>query len=357
MLHNRTFQKMTVCEADKSATDMKRIFRIAGLAGAGFVINSIIRKVREYDFSQRVVLITGGSRGLGLVLAREFAKQGARLAICARDIGELERAKLDLECHGAEVITLRCDVTRRSEVEELVAQVQDYYGRIDVLVNNAGTIEVGPFEVMTIEDFENAMNTHFWAPLYTMLAVLPQMRSRREGRIINIASIGGKISVPHLLPYCASKHALVGLSEGLYAELRKDGVVVTTVCPGLMRTGSARNAEFKGKHRQEYALFSLSGALPITSMSAVRAARQIVAASKRGDAEVVLSLPAQIAAVIHRVFPDFVAHTLALVNGLLPDAGGIGKRKAKGKDSTSFFAPSKLTILNDLAAVRNNEFG
>src|SRR5437868_10247139 len=173
------------------------------------------------------------------------------------------------------------------------------FGRIDVLVNNAGTIEVGPMEVMTLDDYEKAMRTHFWGPLYMVLAVLPEMRARKEGRIVNVSSIGGKISVPHLLPYCASKFALTGFSEGLRAELAKDGIVVTTVCPGLMRTGSPLNAFFKGQHQAEYAWFSISDSLPISSISAQRAARQIVRACKNGDAEVILSVPAQLAALFH----------------------------------------------------------
>src|SRR6185437_14182851 len=177
--------------------------------------------------------------------------------------------------------------------------VHSRFGAVDVLVNNAGVIQVGPIEVMTHEDFELAMQAHFWGPLNTIMAALPGMRQRRSGRIVNISSIGGKVSVPHLVPYSASKFALVGLSEGLQAELAKDGIKVTTVCPGLMRTGSPRNADFKGKHRAEYAWFSISDALPGASMSAERAARQIIAACRRGDAEIILSLPANVAAKVH----------------------------------------------------------
>jgi NAD(P)-dependent dehydrogenase (short-subunit alcohol dehydrogenase family) len=237
----------------------------------------------------------------------------------------------------------------------MVARVIDRYGRIDVLVNNAGVIEVGPLEVMKVSDFETAMNTHFWGPAYTALAVMPHMRRRRSGRIVNIASIGGRVSVPHLVPYCSSKFALVGFSEGLRAELLKDGIRVTTVCPGLMRTGSARNAEFKGQHRMEYALFSLSAALPATSMKAERAARQIVAACKRGDAELTLTIQAQLAAKFHGLYPGMTADLLGLVNYFLPAPGGIGERKVKGKDSESWLAPSVLTMLNDEAAIQNNE--
>ncbi|HKY04409.1 MAG TPA: SDR family NAD(P)-dependent oxidoreductase, partial [Blastocatellia bacterium] len=225
----------------------------------------------------------------------------------------------------------------------------------DVLINNAGVIEVGPMDVMTAGDYEEAMRTHFWGPLYTTLAVLPAMRSRSEGRIVNISSIGGKISVPHLLPYSASKFALTGFSEGLRAELAGDGIVVTTVCPGLMRTGSPRNATFKGRHRGEFAWFMISDSLPLISMNAERAARQIIDACKRGDAEVVLSLPAKLAALFHGVFPGLTADLLGLVNLALPGPGGIGTARARGAESRSALTPSWLTALSDKAAAENNE--
>ena len=338
--------------------ETRKIMATAALAaGAALATRSVLRRIRKYDLKGKTVLITGGSRGLGLVLAREFAEQGARVAICARDREDLDRARVDLQSRGAEVFTVPCDVTNGSEVEELIALVRDRFGRIDVLVNNAGVIQVGPLEVMTLKDYEEAMKTHFWGPLYTILGVLPEMQARRAGRIVNISSIGGKISVPHLVPYSASKFALVGLSEGLRAELAKDGIVVTTVCPGLMRTGSPRNANFKGQHKAEYAWFSISDALPLTSMKAERAARQIIEACRRGDAEVVLSIQAQIAVLFHALFPGLTADMLGVVNRLLPAPGGIGKSRAKGKDSSSAVSPSVLTALNERAAARNNQIG
>ena len=138
---------------------------------------------------------------------------------------------------------------------------------------------------MTLDDYEQAMAVHFWAPLICTELVLPDMRRRGEGRIVNIASIGGQIGTPHMIPYSASKFALNGLSQSLRAELTKDGVYVTTVCPGFMRTGSPRNAKFKGQHRAEYAWFSIVNSMPLISMNADRAARQIISACRYGRAK------------------------------------------------------------------------
>ena len=313
------------------------------------------RKWNEYDLHGKTVLVTGGSRGLGLVLARQFAANGARVAICARDEQELQTASEDLQNRGAEVETIKCDVTNMAEVENMIRRVRQRFGQIDVLVNNAGTIQVGPLEVMKREDFEHTMRAHFWGPLNTILAVLPEMRERGDGRIVNISSIGGKIAVPHLVPYSASKFALVGLSKGLNAELRKDGIVVTTVCPGLMRTGSPRNANFKGKHRDEYAWFSISDSLPVTSIKAERAARQIVDACKQGRAELVITIQAKMAVTFDALFPELSADLMAVVNRVLPGPGGIGERTAKGRESTSSWSPSWLTRLTEEAAMNNNE--
>jgi NAD(P)-dependent dehydrogenase (short-subunit alcohol dehydrogenase family) len=241
------------------------------------------------------------------------------------------------------------------EVREFVRAVLERWGQIDVLVNNAGIIQAGPVECMTPEDFETAMQTHFWGPLRMIEAVLPGMRGRGGGRIVNIASIGGKVSVPHLLPYNSSKFALVGLSEGLRNELAREGITVTTVCPGLMRTGSPRNAFFKGRHRAEYAWFSIGSSIPGLTMSSQRAARQIIEACRRGDAEAILSMPAKVAARANALFPETTARVLSLVNRLLPRPGGINAQNARGSDSQSAWSPSLLTALSDRAAVRNNE--
>jgi NAD(P)-dependent dehydrogenase (short-subunit alcohol dehydrogenase family) len=327
------------------------------LTGAGLYLTAraIRQYARWYDLRGKTALITGGSRGLGLALGREFVARGARVAICARDAEELERAGSDLVRPGRPVLALPCDVANMEEVGRMAQAVREHFGAIDVLVNNAGVIEVGPVETMTLADYEEALDVNLRGPLHTMLAVIPEMRRRGEGRIVNIASIGGKIAMPHLTPYTMSKFALVGLSKAMRAELAKDGVVVTTICPGLMRTGSPRNATFKGRHRAEYAWFSISDSLPLLTVSAEKAARRIVSACQRGEAEVIFPIQAKLAAIADMIAPELVADLLGLINRLMPAPGGIGFARMKGSESQSSLSPSWLTLLGDRAARRYNE--
>lgn len=325
-----------------------------GLAAAA-TIQALVRRARRWDPAGRTVLVTGGSRGLGLDVARELLRMGARVAICGRDEDTLDRARADLERLGV-AIAVRCDMTVKDDVDLLVKEVAARLGPIDALVNNAGLITVGPVETMEIEDFDDALDTNFWGPLHAIRAVMPEMRRRHAGRIVNIASIGGKIGTPHLAPYSASKFALVGLSETLRAELARDGIVVTTVCPGLMRTGSPRHAYFKGRHRAEFAWFSIGDSLPVLSMDAERAARQVVAALCSGEAERVLSLPAKIGALAHALSPGLTLEVMAIANRLLPTAGDEARlARVKGEDSTSTIAPSFVTRLGTRAEARHNQ--
>jgi NAD(P)-dependent dehydrogenase (short-subunit alcohol dehydrogenase family) len=334
---------------------MRRAGTALAVAGAVLALRMIRRERARWDLANRTVLITGGSRGLGLLVARELAREGARVAIAARDAATLARAREDLSGHGAAVLALPCDVTDRAAVERLVQETTRRLGPIDAVVNNAGTITVGPVDEMAIEDYEAALATNFWGALYTIAAVLPTMRARRAGRIVNVASIGGRLSVPHLLPYSVSKFALVGLSEGLRAELSGEGIEVSTICPGLMRTGSPRHAWFKGRHRAEYAWFSIGDALPGLSMHVERAARRIVDAAQRGTPWLMLTLPARLAATVHDLAPGPTLRLLALVNRVLPAPGGIGSHAVRGRDSASAVSPSLLTVAGERAARRQNQ--
>jgi NAD(P)-dependent dehydrogenase (short-subunit alcohol dehydrogenase family) len=338
---------------------LSQAFTLALAAGCGAVaVAKVLTRRKSLDSLQgRNVLITGGSRGLGLLLAREFARRGCRVAICARHADQLERARQDLKSRGAEVWAKTCDVSDPEEVSRFITDLKAEFGPIDILVNNAGIIQVGPASLMSAEDYDRAMKTIFWGALNMILAVLPDMRARGSGRIVNITSVGGKISVPHLLPYGCAKFALVALSEGLRVELAPDGIVVTTIVPGLMRTGSQVNAQFKGRQQEESDWFGLSASLPLISVNAERAARIIVRAAQRGKAERIISLPAVAIARLHGLLPGWTASLLSLVNELvLPTAEGGESNTKAGKDLPPRLRLPLLSVLMRLGEAAAKQY-
>lgn len=336
-----------------------------GAIYAGRRLFSQLREFREHgldalgmagdDLRGKTVFITGSSRGLGLAMAEEFARHGCNLILCARDGDELARASEQVGRLGVQVRTVVCDVGHQQEAERAIAEARHQFGHIDILVNNAGVISVGPILTQTLDDFREAMDVMFWGTVYPTLALLPQMVERGEGRIVNITSIGGKVSVPHLVPYACAKFAAVGFSEGLYAELKRYGIHVLTVVPGLMRTGSHLNAQFKGKHEKEYGWFALSGTNPLFSISSERAARQIVNATRRKQPELAVSWQAELLARAHGAMPEVTLRALALANQLLPDAEGGSTERKPGKESQSAVTRSPLTALGERAARRYNQ--
>jgi NAD(P)-dependent dehydrogenase (short-subunit alcohol dehydrogenase family) len=337
----------------KSTSEPQRF--VAGFVLAGSLAMLAAQRLRRPDFAGKSVVITGGSRGLGFLLAREFASRGANLTLLARDAADLASAEEELRSAGVRLLSIACDVRDRPAVQDAIERVVEHYGSVDVLINNAGIIQVGPLEHMRVEDFAESLATHMWGTLYASLAVLPHMRRQGGGRIANITSIGGVLSVPHLLPYNTSKAAQIGLSDSLRAELAQYGIRVTTVIPGLMRTGSHFNALFKGRHRREFAWFAISDALPVTSINARRAARQIVDAVGRGAPRLIVTPQARLAVLADTLFPGIVARGMALANRLLPEpAPDRSSELYTGWQSQSRWAPSVLTRLADKAIPETN---
>ena len=327
------------------------------LGSGAFLLWSLRRRARRMDFSGRTVVISGGSRGLGLELARQLGREGAKLVLLARNQEELERARIELVEAGADVLTLPCDVGNHQQVEEAGTAILELRRTIDVLINVAGVIQVAPFENLEFKDFQESVDVHAWGPYHLMRAVAPQMQRRRIGRIVNVSSIGGLVAVPHLLAYTMGKFALTGLSDGFRAELAKDGVFVTTVAPGLMRTGSHVNAQFKGQYRKEYAWFAISGANPMLSTAAPAAAKRIVEACRYGEARVIINWPARLIHAANALFPGLTAVGTGMAARLLPAPSKEpeGMAPHPGWESRSPLAPSLLTRPSDLAIEPNHE--
>ena len=338
-----------------SRTTSEKLVRAGALAAAAVGAYKLIRSWSSYSFKDRVVLVTGGSRGLGLVLARQLVAQGAKVAILARDAAELERAATDLRARGGTVLTIPGDIGKREVAEGAVEKTVAKFGRLDVVINNAGIIQFGPVAHVKPEDFEATMAVHFWGPLHTTQAALPHLAKQKGARVVNIASFGGKLSFPHLLPYCASKFALVGLSWGQRSALAKHGIPVTTVCPGLMRTGSHLQAQFKGKHRTEFFVFALSMCVPMLSVSAEAAAKKILGACKRGEAELVIGWPYRILVSLAPLVPGLTTAGMGLMDRLLPGPTGSQGDTALPGWACRSWASKLISVVTDGPSRRNNE--
>ena len=310
-----------------------------------------------------VAVIVGGSRGLGLLLAREVSRRGFHPVLSARSVDELEGAAAELAREGISVTTEVMDVGRPDQVDDGIARVEADVGPVDLLLCVAGVIQVGPLTALDREDFVEAIDVMLWGPINTALAVLPAMRRRGRGRIGIITSVGGLISAPHLLPYSTAKHGAVGFARGLRSELAGTGISVTTVAPGLMRTGSHLRATFRGDVRREYAWFATAATLPVLSMNAGRAARRIVTGVLRGRPVVLLTPLAQVAPRVDAVFPRAGAAVLSLTARMLPAWPAEGRRSARieGRQVEDLMAARprtwlrRVTVLGRRAAVRNNE--
>jgi NAD(P)-dependent dehydrogenase (short-subunit alcohol dehydrogenase family) len=297
---------------------------ISAIAGIGAVVAArtvILRPPKRHR--GRVVLITGGSRGLGLALAHRYGHSGAKLVLASRDSDELTHARGALLRHKAvehpdDILLLPADLTDAEQAARLINYAVGFFGHIDILINNAGVIEVGPVEDQPIEAYQRAMATNFFASLYTTNAALPHLLQRNpiygQASIVNIASIGGKFAMPHMLPYVASKFALVGYSQGLHAELRHKGIRVTTVCPGLMRTKGEAHAHFTGQTKKEERWFKLSAKTPILAASATRAANKIYHAVIAGRAEITITPQAWLAARVAGLAPETTQYLASIVN-------------------------------------------
>ena len=338
-------------------------FAGAAALAAGLAARAAIRRSRFEPLAGKVALVTGGSRGLGLELVRQLCQRGARVATCARDEAELRVAR-EICGQGRQVFAGVCDVTDPRQVQAFVEQVRGELGPIDVLINNAGVITVGPFETINRAEFKQSFGTHVSGPLEFIRAVLPDMRRRRGGgggrvggRIANVASIGGKVPVPHMAAYAASKHALVGLTESIRAELTREGIFVTLVCPGLMRTGSPWHARFKGEPEKEFAWFAAADNLPGLAIDPRRMAGRILDALEHGDAELTTPWSAKLAAGLHGTFSGITTELAGLQARLLPAGQRVGRdqRPIRGHEADVGQLPQPLKREQTKNAARYNE--
>lgn len=313
------------------------------LAAAGAGLFALAPRRSSDSFKGQAAIITGGSRGLGFAMAQELAREGAKVALLARDTEELERAKQRIldEFPSAEILIITCDVTNSEGTHIALKMAAETFGGIDLLINNAGAITVGPYETMRPQDFTAQLDLHFYATMQTVNSALPYLRQSQGRRIVNICSMGGKAAVPHMLPYDVSKFALSGYSQGLMAELARDNISVTTVYPSLMRTGSPIQAVFKGDHEKEYLWFAAGDSMPGVSASAHSVARKVIEAARDRRAELDPSIIGKVRGLTSALFPESFAAVMRLMASLLPH--GDSQEYKTGAQSDSLFRSNPLT--------------
>jgi short-subunit dehydrogenase len=188
------------------------------------------------SYQGMTALVTGASSGIGRLLAQRFACEGARVALVARRAGELESLAAEISAAGGDALALPCDVSDLASVEQACAKTLEHFGRIDLLVNNAGYGHHRNFLDWDLADMEHMMRVNYLGALYFTKLLLPQMVDRGRGWIVFMASVAGRIGTPGESAYAATKFAMVGLSEALSIELGEAGIHVLTVCPGVIRT-------------------------------------------------------------------------------------------------------------------------
>jgi short-subunit dehydrogenase len=331
---------------------------LVGSAGLVLAGSAVIRRGLRapLNLEGKIVLVTGGSRGLGLALAHELGQRGCELVLSARDATELEAAREKLLEDGMEAAVVAADIGDQGERERLVSQVIERFGRIDVLVNNAGEIRVAPLDALEDADFEDAMKLMFWAPAKLTLSVLPHMKRANSGTVVNVTSVGGRVAMPHLLPYSCAKFALVGFSTGLSAELRPP-LHALTVVPGLMRTGSYLNAQFKGEAEKEFGWFGLLSNTPGVSVSVESAARAIREAIEKRKYTCTISLPANALIRSEACFPETTRTVMAAVNRWVLPASATEANARTGRSLNAEFGAifQAMTSLGRAAARNWNE--
>jgi uncharacterized protein len=248
----------------------------------------------------KTAVVTGASSGIGRAVALELAGAGCNLALAARRSEELVAAAAECSCRGVRAIAVTTDVTSEHDCAELVARAEREIGPVDILVNNAGFAIFDPIESAATADLESMMKTNYFGALYCTRAVLPSMIARARGSIINVASIAGIMGYERMGGYCATKFALIGLSEALRDEVMSRGLRVSLVCPGTTETPFFEKAE-RGKMPGASRL--------ILAVSPERVARAVRRAAENGSVRIIVPASAAAFMKLKEMFPR-TAHFL-----------------------------------------------
>lgn len=248
------------------------------------------------DFRNKVVVITGASSGIGEASAIQFAKKGSHVVLVARRENKLLAVKKKISKFNVKSLVCSCDVSQKSQVKQMSQNVLDTFGRIDVLVNNAGFVIYGKVNELTIEEIESQMFTNYLGMIYCTKNFLPIMLEQNSGHIVNVASVGASFGVPGIAAYCATKYAMLGFSEGLKHELHETKIGVTVVSPIMVRTNLFEHPSFENFSKRATGI----------SLSSDTVAKAVVKAANSNKLEIVVPSVARAGIWAKHTFPFFV---------------------------------------------------
>lgn len=334
-------------------TKKQLLFLLGGLG----VVHFSYRKWQEnqFSFKGKTVVLTGGSRGLGLVMARQMIAEGARVVSLARDPETLRRA--EQEFPPGSYFPIQCDVTEASDLERAHSIIRAKFNSVDVLIHNAGIIQVGPFHNLNKSDYEDSLKLHFWATYQLIRNFLPQLKRSKDARVLVTNSLGGRVGVPHLSSYSVGKFAQSGFLESIRPELVQSGIGLTVAYPALMRTGSPDHAHYRGNLRDERFWFTLSDSLPLISLPADQAVTSILNAVKAGRPEVIPGFVGKLGLKTRELSPSLFNFVMKVANGFLPKPL-IGLKTGAGQQGLELPPDPRLkkaAYLTHIAARENNE--
>ena len=247
------------------------------------------------NYANKVVVITGASSGIGEESAVEFAKKKSKVVLVSRNKQNLEVVAEKIRKYNSEILVYSCDVSKKDQVEKMGRSILEKFGRIDILVNNAGFGIYSTINESKIEEIESQMATNYFGMVYCTKVFLPKMLEQKSGHIVNVASVAASFGIPGIAPYCASKFAMLGFSEGLYHELKGTGVGVTVISPIMVRTNFLKHQSFKSFPK--YSSMSLSS-------SAV--AKAIVRASSSPRLEIIVPSFVRVAIWFKQTLPYII---------------------------------------------------
>lgn len=247
------------------------------------------------NFKNKVVVITGGSSGIGEASAMQFAKKGSKIVLVARNSEKLQQVAKILSNFNTEILSYQCDVSDKSQVKKMTQEVLEKFGRIDVLVNNAGFAIYGSISELTIEEIESQMKTNYFGMVYCVKNFLPSMLEQKSGHIVNVASVAASFGLPGIASYCASKFAMLGFSEGLQHELKGTGVGVTVVSPIMVRTNFFDHPSFEKMPKYSP-----------TSLSPETVAKAVMKAASSSRLEIIVPSVVRGAVWVKHTFPYLI---------------------------------------------------